>query len=392
MKNVIYKIRNVINDHYYVGSTVDSRKRFWAHRKALRNGNHDCIHLQRAWNKYGEDCFKFEIVAQYEDRSELYPAEQKWLDEHFGKDYCYNVAGHADSPMRDATPEMRARLSEKTKAWHMVNPHPRLGEKHSKDTKLLMGERRKGKHAGENHYRYGKNVDEATRKKIGDTQRGVKKAPRTYTPEGLAKARENMKRNAVKQDPKPFSDVLAKFPQEIQDKYDFSNAVYTGALNRIEGCVCLNHGVFSQYAAQFRKGRGCPSCGGDKRAESKRKQMKEFWGSGQGHEVFRKKAANQNTKKFYREQEKIVKDELSKLCESKGWLIKASSMHCPDGSAAGIDLYLVRGKNLAAAIPAFELANIISEHVKRKNFPCPYIEGETPDDFGFLLELTSYQQ
>ena len=149
-----------------------------------------------------------------------------------------------------------------------------------------MGENRKGKHSGENHYRYGKIVDEATRKKIGDTQRGVKKAPRTYTPEGLEKARENMKRNAVKQDPKPFSDVLAKFPQEVQDKYDFSNAVYTGALNRIEGCVCQHHGVFSQYAAQFRKGRGCPSCGGDERAESKRKQMKEFWASEDGRAMF----------------------------------------------------------------------------------------------------------
>lgn len=288
MKNVIYKIRNVINDHYYVGSTVDSRKRFWAHRKDLRNGNHACIHLQRAWNKYGEDCFRFEIVAQYENRSELYPAEQKWLDEHFGESYCYNVSGYADSPMRDATPEMRARLSEKTKAWLERDGHPRKGVSLTEEEKNKISASRYGKTSGENHYRYGKTVDEATRKKIGDAQRGVKKGPRTYTPEGLEKARENMKRNAVKQDPKPIDEVLAKFPQEVQDRYDFSNAVYTGALNRIEGCVCPCHGVFSQYAAQFRKGRGCPSCGGDKRAESKRKQMKEFWASGQGHQTFRK--------------------------------------------------------------------------------------------------------
>ena len=84
MKNVIYKIRNVVNDKFYVGSTVDSRKRFWAHRKALRLGTHDCTHLQRAWNKYGEDCFKFEIVEVVPEGEDLLAAEQKWLDDHAG--------------------------------------------------------------------------------------------------------------------------------------------------------------------------------------------------------------------------------------------------------------------------------------------------------------------
>lgn len=190
MKNVIYKIRNVVNNKFYVGSTVDSRKRFWAHRKALRLGNHDCIHLQRAWNKYGEDCFKFEVVEQLNAREELYPAEQKWLDEHFGKDYCYNVAAHADSPMRDASPEIRAKLAEKTKAWLEREGHPRKGHKCTPEEIALSSERRKGKHAGSEHYRYGKTISEETRKKIGDTQRGKPKAPgRTISPEGMAKIR-----------------------------------------------------------------------------------------------------------------------------------------------------------------------------------------------------------
>lgn len=262
MKNVIYKIRNTVNGKFYVGSTVDARVRFQTHRRRLRKGSHQSPHMQAAWNKYGEECFIFEIVEHVENGEDLLKAEQKWLDAHAGKSYCYNWAIDASAPMR--------------------------GKKHTTEAKVKSGANRKGKHAGANHYRYGKIVDETTRKKIGDAQRGVKKGPRTYTPEGLEKARENMKRNAVKQDPKPIDEVLAKFPQEVQDRYDFSNAIYTGALNRIEGCVCPCHGVFSQYAAQFRKGRGCPSCGGDKRAESKRKQMKEFWASGEGYQVFRK--------------------------------------------------------------------------------------------------------
>lgn len=193
MKNVIYRIRNVLNDHYYIGSTVDSRKRFWAHRKALRSDQHDCIHLQRAWNKYGEDVFRFEIVEQLASREELYPVEQRWLDEHFGKNYCYNVAAHADSPMRDASPEMRTLLAEKTKAWLEREGHPRQGYKCTPEEVAYSAERRKGKHAGPEHYRYGKTVSEETRKKIGDTQRGKAKAPgRKVSPEGLAKIRANI--------------------------------------------------------------------------------------------------------------------------------------------------------------------------------------------------------
>lgn len=190
MKNVIYKIRNVVNDKFYVGSTVDSRKRFWAHRKALRLGNHDCIHLQRAWDKYGEDCFKFEIIEQLNSKEELYPAEQKWLDEHFGKDYCYNVAAHADSPMRDASPEFRAKHAQIMRDYYAEHTHPREGLRHTPETLDVMSQNRKGKHAGSDHYRYGKTVSEETRKKIGDTQRGKKKAPgRTISPEGMAKIR-----------------------------------------------------------------------------------------------------------------------------------------------------------------------------------------------------------
>jgi group I intron endonuclease len=193
MKNVIYKIRNVTNDHYYIGSTVDSRKRFWAHRKALRLGTHDCIHLQRAWNKYGEDCFKFEVVEQLDSKDALYPAEQRWLDEHFGQTYLYNVAAHADSPMRDASPEMRARLSAKTKAWHQAHEHPRLGVQHNSDTLLRMSEARTGKHAGLEHYRYGKEVSPEVRAKISAAQKGVPKAPgRKVSEEGLAKIRANI--------------------------------------------------------------------------------------------------------------------------------------------------------------------------------------------------------
>jgi len=277
MKNVIYKIRNVVNGKFYVGSSVDSRKRFWAHRKDLRSGVHVCVALQRAWIKYGEDCFKFEVIEQYGTKDELFPAEQKWLDEHYGKEYCYNVSPHANAPMRNASPELRAKHAQTMRDYYSQNPHPRTGAEWSEEDRKKLSEARVGKTTGPDHYRYGKTISEETRKKIGDTQRGVPKGPRTFTPDGLARAQENMRRNAVEQQPADFQSVLAKFPEEIRNRYDFSNAVYSGALVRIEGCICPNHGVFSQYSAQFRKGRGCPQCGAEQRAESKRQQMLKAW-------------------------------------------------------------------------------------------------------------------
>lgn len=74
-----------------------------------------------------------------------------------------------------------------------------------------------------------------------------------------------------------FDSVVAKFPQAIREKYDFSSAVYTGALQRIAGVLCPQHGAFSQYAAQFRKGRGCPQCGAEVRVQKRRTPQEEYF-------------------------------------------------------------------------------------------------------------------
>jgi len=193
MKNVIYKIRNVVNQHYYVGSTVDSRKRFWEHRKDLRTGRHVCVRLQRAWNKYGEDCFKFEIVEQLSSRDALLQAEQKWLDEHYGTEYCYNVSSSADTPMRNPSPELRALQAQRTREFAAANGSPRTGHAHTEETKDVIRQSRIGKHSGEQHYRYGKTVSEETKAKISADQKGKPKPPgRKVSEEGRAKIRANI--------------------------------------------------------------------------------------------------------------------------------------------------------------------------------------------------------
>lgn len=248
---VIYRITNMANGKYYIGSADSFARREWQHKYDLKRGVHKNPRLQAAWNTYGADMFVFEVIEEIPDGGNRLQIEDTYLMKCVGQPDCYNINPSAELP--------------------------RLGLKHTEATKQKTSASRKGKAAGENHYRYGKQVTPEVREKIGKAQRGIKKGPRMFTPEGLEKARANMRINAREQTPLAFSDVLAKFPQEIQQRYDFSRAVYTGALIRITGVMCNTHGVFSQYAAQFRKGRGCPLCGADTRAGKKKEEMKRKW-------------------------------------------------------------------------------------------------------------------
>ena len=201
VSHVIYKIRNVVNNKFYVGSTIHKKVRFREHRKQLRKGRHHCKHLQAAWNKYGEECFKFEVVEEVSSDKSLVAAENIWLSQHVGEAYCYNSGRSADAPWRGGEkekhprfgktldPEQRAQISASLKAYYAADPynHPRLGCLHSEETKAKISAARKGKMVGEEHYRYGKTVPDDVRKKIGDAQRGVAKKPRKVSAEGMRK-------------------------------------------------------------------------------------------------------------------------------------------------------------------------------------------------------------
>jgi group I intron endonuclease len=99
MARGIYKIINVVNNKFYVGSAVDLKRRKARHFSELRNGKHNNRHLQAAWAKYGEQAFVFVVVEELPDVADLLAAENVWLKEHVGKDYCYNLGVDATAPM-----------------------------------------------------------------------------------------------------------------------------------------------------------------------------------------------------------------------------------------------------------------------------------------------------
>ena len=58
----VYKIKNLVNNKVYIGSTVNTKNREYKHFWMLNKGIHDNEHLQKSFNKYGSKNFVFEIV------------------------------------------------------------------------------------------------------------------------------------------------------------------------------------------------------------------------------------------------------------------------------------------------------------------------------------------
>ena len=75
----VYRITCQITGDCYVGSSAYLHNRKSEHLQMLRNNEHVNIHLQRAWNKYGENSFIFEVIEKT-SRAKLIEREQYWIE------------------------------------------------------------------------------------------------------------------------------------------------------------------------------------------------------------------------------------------------------------------------------------------------------------------------
>lgn len=109
MKTGIYKIENLVTKKVYVGFAIHINDRWSTHRSQLRDGLHHCEHLQRSYDKYGVDNFKYSILEECKE-GELAIREHYWAtllkahDRHFG----YNI--------KPTSEDGKVRHSEETKA------------------------------------------------------------------------------------------------------------------------------------------------------------------------------------------------------------------------------------------------------------------------------------
>ncbi len=131
MKSGIYQIRNLINNKIYIGSASYFNSRFARHRFDLKNNRHHSIVLQRAWNKYSEQNFVFEVLFTC-PISELIRLEQYFLNNYNPE---YNICSIAGRPTGYKHSELsieklKLKAQERGKKWSkkVYQIHPETGD------------------------------------------------------------------------------------------------------------------------------------------------------------------------------------------------------------------------------------------------------------------------
>ncbi|HHT9147125.1 MAG TPA: GIY-YIG nuclease family protein [Candidatus Wunengus sp. YC61] len=158
----IYKIENLVNGKVYIGSSVDIKNRWRQHLQCLVKGKHGNRYLQRAWDKYGAENFKFDIVEKCDSKI-LVEREQQFMD-FFDACQCgYNLSPTAGS---------------------------NLGIIHSEESRKKNSIARTGKKRGPH--------SEEHRRKISIAGKGIKKKP-------LSEEHKRILSMRLKGKPQPFN-------------------------------------------------------------------------------------------------------------------------------------------------------------------------------------------
>lgn len=178
----IYCIKNNINGKLYIGQSIDILFEWkYLHKNRLNKNKHHNPHLQRAWNKYGEDSFSHEIIKLCSVH-ELDNFEEYYIKElsSYTPEKGYNIS-HGRNPMR--------------------------GRKHSENTKKIISEKSIG---SKNHF-FGKTHSEETIKKMVENRKWYKHS-------------EDTKRRIKENHP----DVSGKNGQNFGKKSKNASSLYYG--------------------------------------------------------------------------------------------------------------------------------------------------------------------
>ena len=101
MIGYIYHIINKVNGKRYIGETVQYETRKKTHLRNLKNGEHHSIKLQKAWNKYGEDNFEFQVrQVEISSLDELNKLEQEEIKKYNSYYDGYNQTIGGDGIIR----------------------------------------------------------------------------------------------------------------------------------------------------------------------------------------------------------------------------------------------------------------------------------------------------
>lgn len=147
------------NGKVYIGQTRQKLKyRVGMHLIDLRRGTHYNLHLQSAWNKYGEDQFQVSVVEEC-PVDHLNSREEYWVSffSSDNPDFGYNQKPGGDQHPQLSTPEAtQARLEGLKRYYQSLSPEEReerrrtisqskLGQSHpqSEETKKKISRTKK---------------------------------------------------------------------------------------------------------------------------------------------------------------------------------------------------------------------------------------------------------
>ena len=138
----IYKIENLVNGKMYVGLTNNPQRRKTRHFGDLYNHIHDNPHLQKAYDKYGAEAFRFEVIESYDGtQDEIKQYEKEWIAklDTFHNGYNCNPGGDQSyNPGKLSKQEVFEILSVVEKLDHKG---PKLAEIYGVSVKVISNVR-----------------------------------------------------------------------------------------------------------------------------------------------------------------------------------------------------------------------------------------------------------
>jgi len=189
----IYCIENIIDGKKYIGYSENIYKRWKFHIMNLNGNYHKNAYLNHAWNKYGEENFKFWVIEEYINDPQLLKLMETYFIVYyesfidFGKGYNLTLGGEGLFNISNLTrkkmskkginnPNYGRKVSLEVRK-KMSNTHKLLtfSENHRKNlsisvTKYLNENREK--YIGENNPFYGKQHSDEQKQKWSEMRKG----------------------------------------------------------------------------------------------------------------------------------------------------------------------------------------------------------------------------